>query len=243
MGEKLINENNTKTYNVNEYCNLTLEQIINLPVDIRLEMLKLYKQYIESNMTNCIRKNVITKHLVINNNDLLYCKVKLCINELNKLINNHLTDKLKYDSTILDINIDIYNSEFKNTSTVIFPGDIVLFYPRIREAISTKNITCDIQGSVIYPGSYFIEYRLFLDNITNKKCYVLEKSIITELGYRNILPANLHEFEEWVRNTDNSYTIQKDDSNINFYGLYCNHGPLKLIELNKSKKGRTYSKK
>jgi hypothetical protein len=236
MGEKLINENNIKNYDVNEYCNLTLEQIINLPADIRLEMLKLYKQYIESNMNNRIRKNVITEHLVINNNDLLCSKVKLCINELNKLINTGLADKLKYASAIIDINDEIYNSEFKNTSTVIFPGDIVLFYPRIRETKSTKNINCDIQGSVIFAGSYFIEYRLFLDNITKKKRYVLEKSIIAELGYRDILPVNLHEFEEWSKNTENSYTIQNSNSDIDFYELYCNHGPLNLIELGKSKK-------
>jgi hypothetical protein len=238
------NEDNfIKNYNMDEYYNLTLEEIINLPADVRLEMLKLYKQYIVNNMNNRIRKNIITRRLLINNIDLLHSRVKLCINELNRLINNNLTDKLKYDSTILNINDEIYNCEAKNTSTVIFPGDIVLFYPRIREIKTDKNITCDIQGSVIFTGSYYLEYRLFLDNITKKKRYILEKSIKTELGYRDILPTNLHELEEWVKNTDNSYTIQKDGSDINFYELYCNHGPLNLIELNKSKKGRSYSKK
>lgn len=236
-------DNFIKNYNINEYCNLTLEQIISLPNSIKLEMLKLYKAYIESNMNNRIRKNIITNHLLVNNNDPLNSRVALCINELNKLINNEITDKLKYDSTVISINDEIYNCELKNTSTVISPGDIILFYPRISEARSTKAIICNIQGSVIFAGSYFVEYRPLLDNITSKKRYMLEKSIKTELGYRHILPTNLHDFEEWIRNTDTSYTTPNAGSDIDFYELYSNHGPLNLIELNKSKKGRSYSKK
>jgi hypothetical protein len=230
-----------KDYDINEYCNLTLGQIINLPDEIRLEMLKLYKSYIENNMNNRIRKNIITNNLLINNDDSLNNRVALCINELNKLLNNYLSNKLRYDNNLIDINNEIFEFESMNISTFISPGDIILFYPNIKEVKALNNITSDIQGPIIKAGSYYIEYKPFLENITKNICYVLKKSIKAEMGYRYNLPKNLHEFETWLMYLNNPDIVTSYETEIDFYDLFTNYrGSLRLKNL---KKGRSYSKK
>ena len=52
----------------------------------------------------------------------------------------------------------IEESEAEITNSLLFPGDLVLVYPRIKEQRSRVYRTCDFSGGIITPGSFYISY-------------------------------------------------------------------------------------
>lgn len=89
----------------------------------------------------------------------------------------------------------IMEKEQAYESNIIFPGDLVIFYPNIKEQRTRSFITCDFSGGIIYPGSLYINYRPLLDNISQNVSYVLKRTIKVEAGYYHDLPTSISEFE------------------------------------------------
>lgn len=102
----------------------------------------------------------------------------------------------KYEGySIYEIYRRIQEEEDKVTSTQIFPGDIVILYPKIIERKAKDFITCDFSAGIIYPGSTYISYRPMLDNLTSRETYVLKRTIKVESGFYTDLPTTIQELE------------------------------------------------
>lgn len=86
-------------------------------------------------------------------------------------------------------------AEAEVTSGIIFPGDIVILYPNIKEQKAKNFITCDFSAGIIYPGSIYVSYRPLLDNLTRKETYVLKRTLKVETGHYTDLPTSIQEFE------------------------------------------------
>jgi hypothetical protein len=228
--------------NIDNYPNLSLEEILSIEdINTKMEMLKLYRDYIKNNMTNRISKNIITKSILINNDEVLSVKSRLCIEQINKLLKNKTSKIIKYNNnSILEIENMIQEEMYANTSMYLFPGDIVLFYPLIREYKATSNITCDISGSIIRSGTYYASYRPLIDDITTREHYVLDKSIKTEISYTHLLPKNILEFEEWIRKVEQSYSYSSIDDEIDFYSFSANYKSNLNIKKLRDRKRRSY---
>ena len=69
---------------------------------------------------------------------------------------------------------------------------------------------------------------------TGKK-YVLQKTIKTEIGYREYLPTTLKEFEQFIYNLDNAY-IQDRNTCLDYYSINSNLGNWSLLELKERRK-------
>lgn len=89
----------------------------------------------------------------------------------------------------------VMEEEQAYTSEIIFPGDLIRFYPNIKEQRAKTYITCDFSGGIIYPGSLYVNYRPLLDNISTGERYVLRRTIKVESGYYHELPTSISEFE------------------------------------------------
>lgn len=111
----------------------------------------------------------------------------------------------------------IVEEEQSYTSDILFPGDLVILYPNIKEQRSKNFITCDFSGGIIYPGSFYVNYRPMLDNITTKTTYVLRRTIKVETGYASELPTSIAEFEDLERRMQ--LEIEHDATGINYSHL------------------------
>ncbi len=235
MNEELI-ENN---YILNNYPNLSLRQILDIKDSkIKIEILKIYRDYIKNNMTNRISKRIITKSILLNSDSILSVKSRLCIEEINTLLKNETSKIIKYDNnSLLELENKIQEELFINTSSYLFPGDIVLLYPLVREYKANSSIMCDISGSIIQKGSYYSSYRPLIDNIITREHYILEKSINLETSYRHVLPKNIFEFDEWVKRINGSYSNPILEDEIDFYSFSRNYkNDLSLIKLRDRKR-------
>ena len=90
---------------------------------------------------------------------------------------------------------ELMKEEEKFRSYSLFPGDLVLVYPNIKEQRSKNFKTCDFSGGIIYPGSLYASYRPLLDNITTNERFVLARTIHVEAGYVYNLPRRIDELE------------------------------------------------
>jgi hypothetical protein len=227
------------TCEIDSYPNLSLDEILSIKdKKIKMQMLTLYRDYIKNNMTNRISKNVITKSILINNDSHLSVRSKQCIKEINKLLENKSSEIIKYNNSIIDLENKIQNEKLINTSTYLFPGDIVYFYSLVREYKANSSIICDISGSVIQKGSYYVYYRPRINDITTREHYILDKSLKIETSYRHLLPKNIMEFEEWVRKLNGSYSNPTLGDEIDFYTFSRNYkNDLSLIKLRHKKEG------
>ena len=88
-----------------------------------------------------------------------------------------------------------YETVVKNTSEVLFPGQVVKVYPGIKTPTAKRMITCDFSGGRIYPGSKYVSYRPMIRNIYNGTTYVLSKTIRVESGYEWDLPTTIAELD------------------------------------------------
>ena len=107
------------------------------------------------------------------------------------------------------------------TSYSLFPSQIVLCYPQIKEVKASKQYTCDISGSRIKKGSNCIVYKMFMDNLSDGYSYVLEKPWVSELGYRDFYPRTIRELD--ILNDKLSNPFDYSDG-YNYYNIGCRKG-------------------
>lgn len=105
------------------------------------------------------------------------------------IIKQYINMSLEDISNILDY------KRFDITSNSVFPNQMVVCYPQIREVKSSRSIICNISGSVIKKGSIYINYNMFMENLSDGYSYVLDKNWVSELGYREFFPKNISELD------------------------------------------------
>ena len=121
-----------------------------------------------------------------------YCK---CIEEFKtNPFSKAITEQL-YGESLSTIYYQILEEEQQYTSSSLFPGDFIMFYPNIRERKARKITTCDFSAGIIYPGSIYINYRPLIKNLTTGENYVLQRTIKVEMGYQHELPTDIQSFE------------------------------------------------
>lgn len=117
----------------------------------------------------------------------------LYINRIDKkIIQNYYGQSLNYIFHKIE---EQYN---ELTSNYLFPGNQIFFYPQIKETHARKITTCNFSGALIYPGSLYINYKFFLENLTTKEIYVLKKPLKVELGYRDDLPTTIQALDDFA---------------------------------------------
>lgn len=97
--------------------------------------------------------------------------------------------------SIEEITYGIIDDESPYRSEVFFPGEVALFYPRIKEQRAKDFITCDFSAGIIKPGSIYLNYRPLIYNITSGETYVLQRTLKVEAGYSYELPTSIVELE------------------------------------------------
>lgn len=147
------------------------------------------------------------------------------------MLNEFKTDRIakKILETLEGESIDkIYNEIEKESenyrSYTLFPGDLVLVYPSIKEQRSKIFRTCDFSGAVIHPGSLYVSYRPLLDNITKKEKFVLSRTIQVESGYIHNLPMEIGELEaleQSMKRQDENQEIDFNHLNSQMGGELC----------------------
>jgi len=145
-------------------------------------------------------ENYTLEEIIALNNKRLYIEY---LSELESLKTTRLARKVVLNNkgkSLEDIYSKIEEEETKNTSTILFPGDIILLYGGIRELESKTKKTCSFSGTIIRPGQYYINYRPLIDNITTNNCYVLKRSLQVETGYSEDLPTSITELEDLIIN-------------------------------------------
>lgn len=105
-----------------------------------------------------------------------------------------IVDRL-YGESLSTIYYQILEEEQQYTSSLLFPGDFIMFYPNIKERKAKKQITCDFSAGIIYPGSLYVNYRPLIKNLITKESYVLQRTIKVEIGYQHELPTDIQSFE------------------------------------------------
>ena len=130
----------------------------------------------------------------------------------NNRISKRVLEKMQGQS-ITNIYEKLMVEEEKIRSHFLFPGDLVLVYPGIKEQKSKDFKTCDFSGAIIHPGSLYISYRPLLDNITKKESFILARTIHVEAGYIHDLPTRIGELEELEQNMKSEELNQDIDFN------------------------------
>lgn len=123
---------------------------------------------------------------------------------------------------------------FENyTSRYLFPGDLVCFYPSIRESKASKPISCHISGAKIVENELYYSYRPLLDNLTSGKVYTIQHTLKVSIGYYDCLPQTLGQFEELCSN----FQLGLSSENVDYYDFQVNAGDnaLHLKKLSKKK--------
>lgn len=168
--------------------------------------------------------------------------LKLYNEEIKKLENDRIGKMFIEPELSLEemaFNIEEYVESM--CSQYLFEGDIVKFYPIVKEVRAKKDIICQFSGSKISKGSLYCSYKVFIQNDTSKKRFVLDKTINVELSYRDMLPTDLKSFERFIYNLDNSYENQ-GETEIDYYSISSNIGKLELRELGVYKKQKIIKK-
>lgn len=115
--------------------------------------------------------------------------------------------------------IDIKINEI--TSTSLFPSQIVICYPQIKEVKASRQYICDISGSEIKKGSTCIIYKMFMNNISDGYSYVLDKPWISELAYRDFYPRTINELDILNEKLINPFDYS---DGYNYYDIGCRKG-------------------
>lgn len=87
------------------------------------------------------------------------------------------------------------NIFYKNLSTYYNPGELIILYPYYKIVKVENNITCDLTNEEIEKGKPMIKYRPLLQNLNDKKVFVLERTLNLCEYLENFLPTNISEFE------------------------------------------------
>lgn len=120
-----------------------------------------------------------------------------------------------------------------HTSKYLFSGDIVFFYPSVREQKAATPISCHVSGAPIAVNEFYYAYRPLIDNLTTGEVYTIKHTLKVSSGYEGVLPQSLSLFEELSSN----FTLGLNSNGINFYDFSTNAGQdaldLKLLSKRK----------
>lgn len=135
----------------------------------------------------------------------LFGKYRLLYNEeYQRLQEEYVKYNLDYGRPIVELYDLALEAEQACVSRVLFPGDIVYFYPMVMVNKARKVHTCAISGAIIMPGSEYMVYKCFLYNKTKRLSYVTS-GISMEIGADFYLPLSLEDFELFYERVQNSY--------------------------------------
>lgn len=115
----------------------------------------------------------------------------------NRIAKNIVKELFGY--SLQDIWEKVAEEEQRAVSHSLFPNDLVLVYPSIKECRAKGIITCDFSGSLIHSGSLYVNYRPLIENITTNEAYVLKRTLKVESGYAHELPDTIVQLEELER--------------------------------------------
>lgn len=152
-------------------------------------------------------------------------------------ISKRVVEELHGES-IATIYQKLMREEEKIRSHSLFPGDLVLVYPNIKEQRSKDFKICDFSGAIIHPGSLYVSYRPLLDNITTNEKFVLAKTIRVEVGYVYDLPTRIDELEALEQDMKSETSNQGIDFN-HFNNQMGGYFPLHKL---KKERGKIYGK-
>lgn len=121
----------------------------------------------------------------------------------------------------------------EHTSHFLFPNHLCSFYSKVNEYIASCDTICYLTGAPIRTGESYYVYRPLLQDLNTNKVYTVKKSIQAALGYIDLFPSTLFEFEEWCYKLENAYYEPIDT--IDFYDFSTNYGSdvLALRELDR----------
>lgn len=117
-------------------------------------------------------------------------------------------EKLSTDTIARDIIFKYYGEDIdficqklmeeydKNRSYYLFPGDIILVYPKVVYAPSKSIKKCDFTGDRINIKDMYINYRALLVDISSKRKYVLNNSLNIIPDLENYLPYSINEIDD-----------------------------------------------
>lgn len=174
------------------------------------------------------------------NNDIDHRLIEI-LNDLQITLPNAVMKQL-YTLQTTGKNIDeIYNymtniiEEYK--SYYLFPNNYIAFYPIVKERIAYKEYLCHLSDAPIKLGENFYTYHPFIKNLSTKKAYTTRNDICASLGYQDLFPRTIQQYEEWYSQIKDSYYQQNSD--IDFYRLSVNCGDdaLALMELKENTPG------
>lgn len=123
---------------------------------------------------------------------------------------------------------------YAHTSFYLFPNNLCYFYPKTLEHKASKELTCHLSGAIIKPGEEYYCYRPLLENLETKKVYTITNTVISSLGYQDLFPQTLFEFEDWCQKLNENY--YNKNSKIDFYefSIIAGSNALYLKELNRN---------
>lgn len=142
--------------------------------------------------------------------------------DIQKLCEDHFARKIVescYRCSIYEIEETLELASYHHESQSLFPGQIVLLYPRITEQKASREITCDIYGGRIRIGSYYLRYQAFMDNLTNGKKYVLKRPWVAEIGTYDFFPKDISEMDHLDIALRNSYDLDSSYSPYDYYAI------------------------
>lgn len=185
----------------------------------------------ENYLTEDIYKyeNMTLKELQSYNNKELIIKYESILkdileNDKSRFIAKKVLEENK-GASLIEIYQKLEEKEQEYESYILFPNSKIILYPSIKEVKSKSFITCDFSGALIYPGSYYLNYRPLLINLDATEKYVLKRTIKVETSYYEELPRNIAELEElWLNmtnETDNNNGIDYSHLNQVNGGSFC----------------------
>lgn len=174
------------------------------------------------------------KEIVDLNNSYLYNEY---VDAINSLATNRISRRViksMFGESINRVFQEIVTEEEQHRSHSLFSDDLILLYPNIHEQKAQRKVICSFSGGIIYPGSFYLTYRPFLENITKNKSYILKKTIKVEVGYYDLLPKNIQELE-WLQHNIQLETSSSDGINYSHLNQVLG-GTIPLTKLDRSTK-------
>lgn len=112
----------------------------------------------------------------------------------------------------------IYNLSKEYESQFLFPGHIMMLYPRVQTYVASKPLAMHLGANYISRGERYCVYRPLIEDLDTHLKYTLQKSIFASEDSIDFFPQSFREFEEWDYALQNAYYYNVSSS-IDFYEL------------------------
>lgn len=134
----------------------------------------------------------------------------------------------------------------KYTNSYLIKGQFIEFYPIIQERIARSDFSCYLSGTKINCGNTYIAYHPFVEDLDNRRVYVIKKEIKALPDFLDVLPKNMVTYEDWHSRLKNCYQNEIiNGGGVDFYNLSveCGENCLDLYPLKLSRKKSLPQKK